>query len=74
MNLLCSSYGLKDDLRMWFKVIKSKFLAAGMKEMHSVPFVFQNERIIAICYVDDFSVFAMTNKEIDRPRTELKET
>lgn len=64
--LLCSYYGLEDASKLWLEVMKDKFGAAGMKEMHNAPFIFQGSGIIALCCIDDLLVISKTKQKIDQ--------
>lgn len=43
-----------------------------MKEIHSAQCVFQGDGIIAVCYLDDLHLFAMTKEKTGHLKSKLK--
>lgn len=72
MRLHGSLFGLKDASETWFELIRERFGAAGMKEMHSAPCIFQGNSIIAVCFVDHLLVFGKKKQKIDQLKTRLE--
>lgn len=67
-----SVYGLIYASKIWFELFKQKFVDAGMREMQSAPCTFLGHRSIALCYVNDLSMFSKPRDSIERLKRSLE--
>lgn len=64
LRLNRSLYGLKGTDKIWFELMKGKFLNARMREMFNAPCVFCDDHCVAVCYVNNLSVLTEDPKRI----------
>lgn len=67
-----SLYGLNDAARIWHELVKYSCQKTWLKESPGVPCILIENRIIVVCYVDDFLIFAKHRRDINRVKQNLE--
>ena len=65
LKLKKTLYGMRQSKRDYWKVQTKKMKECGMKQTQLQPWLFVGEKVICICYVDDFILWWKNDSEID---------
>lgn len=65
-KLIQSLYGLKEEAKVWYQIIITKFGQLNFNELDRALSVFQSTNMRVVCFVDDLSIFAADDTAIEK--------